>query len=151
VIISLTILAVGFSVWNFFSPFPTATSEVWIDGRKFTLGTFLWRDFMPHFEYSDGSDLRAVILVIATGSSEFPSWIDADRLWVINKNSYEVWETGFTEGKPQHGSKNELLKVARNGPKWETGILVDVVVRLVVDDGRTYLLKASDQLIYMIS
>jgi hypothetical protein len=38
-------------------------------------------------------------------------------------------------------------KVARNGPKWGSGINVDVIVGLRIDGEKPLLLKASEQLI----
>ena len=41
--------------------------------------------------------------------------------------------------------------MVRGGPAWPTGIKVDVVVRLRDKDGKTYLLRAPDQLINRVS
>ena len=80
-------------------------------------------------------------------SLSFPTTIDATKLYVINGE--EIWETKFTdEERPQNlNRKHKLEKVARDGPKWGSGIYVDVIVRII--DGRRnfYLLRASNQYI----
>jgi hypothetical protein len=80
--------------------------------------------------------------VTAVDSLEFPSSLDANKLWVIKDE--KVWETKFSnEDRTQYPFK--LEKVARDGPKWGPKIQVDVVVRLVDRERKTYFLKASDQ------
>lgn len=122
----------------------SAPSAVEIEGRQYVLETYLWRDFMP-ISPPGGKPLIASIRVSAKDRGAFPSSLEADRLWVI-KDEGQVWETELAgEGKQPTG--NQLEKVARNGPKWEPGTKVDVVVRLVDRDNRTYLLRAPQQLI----
>lgn len=119
----------------------SAPEQVEIDGRKYLLETYMWRDFMPIVP-PDGRSLIALIWVTAIDSLQFPSWLDANRLWVIKDK--ELWETKFSnEARPRYPYK--LEKIARDGPKWSPKIQVDVVVRLVDRENRTYLLKASKQ------
>ncbi len=124
----------------------SAPERIEIYGRNFVMQTYLWRDFMPG-EHIEGSSLYAVIKVIATDTLEFPSSIDADKLWVI-KDRKEVWETGFLKvSREPH--RNYLQKMAVNGPKWGPFIYVDVVVRIVDrEKNNVYFLKASNQWIH---
>ncbi len=87
----------------------------------------------------------ASIRVSASDKKAFPASLKVDRLWVI-KDEGQVWETELA-GVGRQPTANQLEKVARNGPKWEPGTKVDVVVRLVDKDNRTYLLRAAQQLI----
>lgn len=125
----------------------SAPLEIEVAGRIFTLETDLWRDFMP-VSPPDGSDLRAVVRITAVDLQPFPPELDADRLWVINGRN--VWETAFSgENRPPDGlHPHQLEKLARGGPKWETGIRVEVVVRVVARTGLSYLLRAADQPIH---
>ena len=119
----------------------SAPEQVEIGGRKYVLETFLWRDFMP-FCPPDGKPLIALVWVTAVDSVEFPSSLDANRLWVIKDK--KVWETKFSnEERARYPYK--LEKVARDGPKWGPKIEVDAVVRMIDRGKRTYLLKASNQ------
>lgn len=124
----------------------SAPEEIEIDGRKYILETFLWRDFMPVCP-PDGHQLIALIWVTAVDSLPFPATIDATKLYVINGE--EIWETKFTdEERPQNPNrKHKLEKVAREGPKWGPGIYVDVIVRIINGRRNFYLLRASNQYI----
>ena len=126
----------------------SAPEKIQIDNRVYTLKTELWRDFMPVQRQDDGipgSPLIALIWVCAEDSLDFPSSLTADRLWIIN--GQEVWETEFSnEYRPYDPyNKNRLEKVARNGPKWEPYIAVDVIVRLIDRENNSYLIKAVNQ------
>ncbi len=125
----------------------SAPLEIEVAGRKYVLETFLWRDFMP-VSPPDGSDLRAVVRITAVDLQPFPSDLDADRLWVINGR--DVWETAFSgENRPRDGlHPHQLEKIARGGPKWETGTRAEVVVRAVTRAGRSFLLRATSQPIH---
>ncbi len=120
-----------------------APEKIEIDGRGYSLEAALWRDFMP-VTPPEGSPLMAAVKIIASDTLEFPAELNANHLWVI-KGTQEIWETEFT-GENKGGEKNVLEKSASNGPKWEIGIEVDVVTRLVnVRTGKNYLLRASKQ------
>lgn len=124
----------------------SSPEQIEINGRKFTLETYLWRDFMPPTP-PNGRPLIALIWVTAVDLSPFPSTLDANRLWVINDQ--EVWETEFSDEEipKDPNRKHQLEKIARNGPKWGPDIYVDVVVRIIDYKNKTYLLKASSQYI----
>lgn len=117
--------------------------EVIFEEIRYHLETSLWRDFMP-ISPPDGQPLIALIKVISIENVLIPSTLDVDRLWIIN--GYEVWESTFSEElDSSDGCKIE--KIARNGPKWDTGIRVDVVVRLIGINQKSILLRASNQII----
>jgi hypothetical protein len=125
----------------------TALEKIEINGTEYTLETYLSRDFMP-ISPPDGRPLVAVIRVKAPGETAISSKIDATRLWVVKGK--EIWETEFTnEERPTIG--DTLEKIGRDGPKWEPGISVDVVVRIIdLKSGKSYLLKASNQDIHKL-
>jgi len=121
----------------------SAPEEIEVDNFRYVLDVFLWRDFMP-FCPPNGRPLIASISVTATDSLELPKTIDADRIWIVNGSN--VWESGFSsEERTRHSSGNHLEKIARGGPKWQPGIKVEVVVRVIDGADNIYLLKASDQ------
>ena len=87
----------------------------------------------------------AVVKVKAPGETAISSKTDATRLWVIK--GLEIWETELT-GREGPIIGDTLKKVGGGGPKWEPGISVDVVVRIIdLKSGESYLLKASNQAI----
>jgi hypothetical protein len=115
--------------------------KIEIGNREFVLSAYLWRDFMP-ISPPGGRKMIAVVKVIASDSSSFPKSIDAERMWIINDD--QVWSTKFSE--TQFDGEYELVKVARDGPKWGPGIEVDVIVELK-DGNKKYYLKANNVVI----
>ena len=125
-----------------------APEEIEINGTEYTLETLLIRDFMPVYTRG-GRPLLALVRVKAPGETAISSKIDATRLWVVK--GIEIWETELASlERPTIG--DTLEKVGRDGPKWEPGISVDVVVRIIdLKSGKNYLLKASNQAIHRTS
>ncbi|MDH5368691.1 MAG: hypothetical protein OEW99_01610 [Gammaproteobacteria bacterium] len=123
-----------------------APEEIFIDGQNYNLSTYLWRDFMPP---STGSDLMTVIKVSERNLLTIPDNISVTYLWVINGT--EVWSTEFTDEAGAGTPAYVIEKIARGGPKWDTGINVDVIVQIFDGSGTEYLLRASAQLIHQTS
>ncbi len=110
-----------------------------IDSTNFTLSVYLWRDFMP-ISPIDGKPMEAVVHIKTSDYSDFPPNLNADKLWVID--SAEIWETDLVDFTVD--SLFQISKKASDGPKWQTGIFVDAVVRLVQDDSIYYYLKTEN-------
>ncbi len=123
-----------------------APAEITIDGRVLALETYLWRDFMPLRE-PGGRSLIAIARVTAKDRQPFPARVQADRMWIIHDK--DIWETEFSnEPRPQDVARvHQYERIARGGPKWDPGIRVDVIVRVVAPDGEPYLLQAPKQII----
>ena len=117
-------------------------TSIQIDSTNFVLSVYLWRDFMP-ISPPDGKPMLASVEILTSDSSDFPENIDADKMWVID--STNSWET-FLYDQSVHESYS-ILKKASNGPKWEIGLYLDVVVRLVQDDTLYHYLKIEDVLL----
>jgi hypothetical protein len=49
------------------------------------------------------------------------------------------------EENPYSRGDSHLEVVARNGPQWDPGILVDVVIELRDSAGRAHLIRVSDE------
>jgi hypothetical protein len=126
----------------------SAPEQVAVTGRTLTLETTVWRDFMPG-DNAGGSELMAVALITAQDRQPYPTGLDADKVWVIYGD--EVWEADFTDesGPPSQARLYQLEKKAYGGPKWEPGVEVEVVVRLVPALGARQLLRVSGQKIGM--
>jgi hypothetical protein len=117
-----------------------------LNGRSFSLETYLFRDFMPTVD-PGGSPLIAVVYLTADDGQAFPDDVDCSRIWVVNGE--RVWETTFKdETRPRSLNHiNQLAEVARDGPQWEIGARVEVVVRATSSIGGTRLLRATAQVI----
>ena len=156
-LVALTILITGCSgssstdpsmaVENLFPPLVSvevlllAPEEVSINSQNFTLGTSLWRNFMP----GSSSELTASITISETNFNEIPASIDATYLWIVNRE--EIWATPFSDEARPPSLPYQIDKIARDGPKWDPGIDVHVIVKLVDQSGKEYLLKAANQVI----
>lgn len=118
-----------------------------VAGFKITMQTYLYRDFMPSTE-PDGSELRAIITLIAQNAPTFPDFITGDKLYVIRGT--ETWESAFfDEIRPSDpGHLNQITLLVDHGPKWPVGSLVKVVVRLDIKGQGYKYLKALDQTIW---
>jgi len=114
-----------------------------VDDKDYILDSYLWRDFMPPRHEEGGSNLIASISIIDQDSITISQDISLDYLWVVNEEI--TWATPFSnEGRSDPAFK--MNEIARNGPKWEIGISVDVVARVIVD-GKEFKILAKDQYI----
>jgi len=115
-----------------------------VRGESLMLETYIWRDFMP-IAPPDGRAMIAAVSIKTVSANPIPPGIDADSLWMF-KNG-DIWATAFS-GEDRPSDPHVLSKVAREGPLWEPGTSVDVVVRVRDNSGQTWLLKAANQTIH---
>ena len=124
------------------SELQAAPTQISIAGRSYKIEAFVWRDFMP-ISPPDGKPMIANIQLKAEDGRSVPSNLVPDKLWVINTENQEVWETNLTDEPRFSGKIVEI--VARNGPKWEPNTDIDVVVQLSDGGNKTYLLRSPSQ------
>ncbi|HET6350247.1 MAG TPA: hypothetical protein VFH88_14305 [Candidatus Krumholzibacteria bacterium] len=93
-----------------------------------SLGTYLWRDFMPTPTPTPNQDLlRIVVTLTETAETPIPATVSLAYVWVIK--DHEVWSSTLDEIRADF----TLQGIASGGPRWETGSDVDVVVGIKVD------------------
>ena len=111
-----------------------APAQVEIGGTECVISrrSNLTRDFMPGgVNPPDGGPLVAFVQITDTAWLVAPPDIEARYVYVIKGT--EVWQSELSsEGRS-----------TSDGPKWDTGALVDMVV-MVYHDGNSYLIKATD-------
>jgi hypothetical protein len=75
-----------------------------------------------------------------------PPTLHAEKIWILQGES--VWETNTIE-ESRNDTRCDF--VVRNGPKWQPGSSVDVIVRLTDGNGRRFLLAIRQQTIRAVS
>ena len=124
--------------------------EIVIDGRKYVLETYLYRDFMPECP-PDGESLFGYGCITAVDSQIPSDNITENQVWIIKGN--DIWQSDFREiwRYPNSYYPNQIIGLFINGPKWGPDITVDVVLRVIdTTKNQEYLLRASNQYIQMV-
>ena len=111
----------------------TTPTSVVVEGKTLTLGAALWRDFMPLVAPGDGSSMISVMRVQTEDGSAVPAAITADTVWLVR--STDVWSGIPREERARDAGASSFEIVARDGPKWDVGAAVDVVVQLRTGGG----------------
>ncbi len=147
----LVLLGFQFSLWAFgkkpqeptIKELHQAPLQVVVERIPLVLDTYLWRDFMPGGE-PEGRGLQGVIHLQNPEGNILPEGLEIRRVWVLRDE--EVWKTTATESSPGSTPKR-LERIIRNGPRWQPGSEVTVVVEIQDKDGSIYLLRAEKQFI----
>lgn len=121
----------------------SAPSSVKVGATTLVLSADLWRDFMPPVP-AEGRPLTAVISV-ASSDSSVPPGVDLEAAWVVN--GAEVWQPVLEFDPLVDPYPNTILKFGRNGPKWDPGTVVDVIVRVRDSSNRSYLIRSAGEVV----
>lgn len=117
----------------------TALDQVYVDGRSYTLQVDLYRDMMPGPAPTPRRGLGGTIFLRADVESDVPQGMRAEKAWLIN--GADVWETvpqplqTLTVDRRYH-----LSLGVRDGPVWDVGSSVDVVLQFSTSSG-TYFIQ----------
>lgn len=109
-----------------------------IEGTHLYLSCELWRNFMPP-SCSECSRLAAYIRIIDCDSVSVPGSVDPQYIWVLMGE--ERWGSIFSDEVLPPNYPYVVLRIARCGPKWETDILVDVIVKINSGDDVYFIRK----------
>jgi hypothetical protein len=120
-----------------------APTQVLVEGHSLIMETYVGRDFMP-IAPPDGQPMVAVLRIRTADGRAFPSGVTAERVSVVQGEA--VW-TAPTVREAASQEPGTLEVIAREGPKWQPGSKVDVVVYLRDSASREHLLRAPDQTI----
>jgi hypothetical protein len=163
-LIVLSIVAAGIAIPILYTPnysyklavdlLRKASERIYIDNMSLTADAFLWIGFMPAGE--EGTGLYAAISIISTNVSIFPDYLDSNRMWVICWGA-EIWipedppeaEIWFTELVDMGIEQNTLKKraSASDGPNWDIGVILHIVLELVHTNGDKYYLQSQCELV----
>ncbi len=117
-----------------------AQPVVTVEQVNYTATVFPYRDFMP-VRGGQERGLIAIAQVCRSDSLEIPQSLHLKRIWVFHGR--ERWFAQLGEER-QHVHGNFCLEaVARDGPKWEPGANVEVVIGFTVGDSERYLIRTA--------
>ncbi len=107
------------------SQLSTCSDTITIGENTLLLEATVWRDFMPGGP-SDGSLLICMNQLRDINSTQISTDIIIKKQYIVLGN--EVWSTELE--KTSSSEEHILVCIARNGPKWDHGLYVNVICEL---------------------
>jgi hypothetical protein len=123
-----------------------ALEHIYVDGHSYTLQVDLYRDLMPGPAPTPKRGVGGTIYLRADAQSDLPAGIRADKIWLVS--GADVWET-----VPQPlqtfaaDRRNHLSLSVRDGPTWDAGAKVDVVLQFSTSSGTYFIQHRGAQVI----
>ena len=120
----------------------SSPENIVINGDRYTLYAYLWRDFMPVAE-PNGSSLMCVINITKpNGRSVLHSTTSLSKIYVVY--GHQIW---INDDFDTHLFSDDNWEVViRNGPKWGPNVVVDVICEFT-NEGKSYQLISKSQTI----
>src|SRR5262245_35779661 len=113
-------------------------------GYQSVIAADLYRDFMPNSP-PDGRPLTAVVTFSLISASDFSREVKAAYVWVLNGN--EVWKAVMEMQDPNRYPHDQVVLIARDGPKWGPGIEVEVILGLTIEGRGLQFVKLPNETI----
>jgi hypothetical protein len=98
------------------------------DSSDYIIEAELYRDFFPGGPLPKSSPLIALIFLVNTDSLPVTENLSIKKLYVINSD--QIWIATLRERVDHYIPDFKLDKLNTDGPEWDTGINVDVVVEI---------------------
>jgi len=110
---------------------------------KYIIETELCRDFFPGGPINKKSPLIASIYLVNIDSLPVSKELEIKKLYVI-KNQ-QIWIASLSDGVQQYVPVFKLEKLNNNGPEWDTGIFVDIIIEIqsIVTTERFFLISRN--------
>ena len=123
-----------------------ALEQVYVDGHSYKLDVDLYRDLMPGPAPTPKRGVGGTIFLTPAAESDAPAGMRADKAWLVN--GAEVWETVPQPLQtfaidPQH----HLGLSVHDGPTWDAGSNVDVVLQFSTASGTYFIQHRAAQVI----
>jgi hypothetical protein len=123
-----------------------ALEQIYVDGRSYRLDADLYRDLMPGPAPTPKRGVGGTIFLTPAAESDPPAGMRADKTWLVN--GADVWETvpqplqTFAVDRQHH-----LSLSVRDGPTWDAGAKVDVVLQFSTSSGTYFIQHRGAQVI----
>lgn len=118
----------------------SSSEGLMIEGEQIILSASLNRDFAPSSP-ENGQSLIVRVEIKTSDGTDLPDGLSTDAVWVLAGD--EIWGSSYA-GEQFKDDKTRIVKIAREGPKFEVGKRADVIVR-IHHNGKSYLLKTTGQ------
>ena len=96
--------------------------------NKYFLEACLYRDFITNVSLPKTRPLLASVWLINYDRVKISNELTITKLYVVDEPL--IWISSLTNPNDPNTPESRLLMLSNNGPEWETGILVDVVVEV---------------------
>lgn len=123
-----------------------ALEQIYVDGHSYTLRADLYRDLMPGPAPTPKRGVGGTIFLKPEAESDAPAGMRADRTWLVK--GAEAWETvpqplqTFAVDRQHH-----LSLSVHDGPMWDAGSKIDVLLRFSTDSGTYFIQQRGVQVI----
>ena len=123
-----------------------APEQIYVDGHAYTLKVDLYRDLMPGPAPTPKRGVGGTIFLTPDAESDPPPGIRAAKTWLVN--GADVWETvpqplqTFAVDRQHHLSLSVF-----DGPTWDAGAKVDVVLQFSTSSGTYFIQHRGAQVI----
>ncbi len=123
-----------------------ALEQIYVDGHAYTLQVDLYRDLMPGPAPTPKRGVGGTLFLTPDAQSDPPQAIRADKAWL--QSGGDLWETipqplqTFAVDRQHH-----LSLSVRDGPTWDAGAKVDVVLRFSTSSGTYFIQHRGAQVI----
>lgn len=123
-----------------------ALEQIYVDGHAYTLQVDLYRDLMPGPAPTPKRGVGGTLFLTPDAQSDPPQGIRADKVWL--QSGTDGWETipqplqTFAVDRQHH-----LSLGVRDGPTWDAGAKVDVVLQFSTASGTYFIQRRAVQII----
>lgn len=120
-----------------------APDSLLIEDKVIKLATYIAVNMMPSTDPNPDRDYMAIVYIATIDSTEFPSSIDSDNIYIIHNNEVA---SSFLKNDEYFQDDFRIVKNAKVDAKWGYDIYTDVVVSISYKN-KKHLLRARHQFI----
>jgi hypothetical protein len=123
-----------------------ALEQIYFDGHAYTLQADLYRDLMPGPAPTPKRGVGGTIFLTPDAESDPPAAMRAERTWLVNGT--DIWEAvprplqTFAVDRQHHLSLSVF-----DGPTWDAGAKVDVVLQFSTSSGTYFIQHRAAQIV----
>ena len=123
-----------------------ALEQIYVDGHAYTLQVDLYRDLMPGPAPTPKRGVGGTIFLTPDTGSDPPTGMRADRTWLVSGT--DIWEAvphplqTFAVDRQHH-----LALSVFDGPTWDAGAKVDVVLQFSTSSGIYFIQHRGAQVV----